>query len=181
MQGKLKLIRWLLIGEDDSIVEEQYNPLLTTNFATIAKAMKKRAKTMLKKDLYDHLSWDCLTTLEELKFERGNKAPINNVHEEFPGISVVDKDNMIKHKVANAEELRALALASGGRDALLGHRCSPNPNTEISISFDHIGSISKVRYRPRSFSFGNLNVFSKCLNKVKSNYPNREQVRCLTI
>lgn len=183
LKEKLEVIRWLLLGEHDDITED-YNPLDYINFNKRRKQMSERAGKMRSIPLFDHPSWDCLKSIKELEFEAqvegGPNARAHDIFKKYPGIKQVNRKEIPDTEIPDADQLRNLVLTSGGEDALLGHRCSPYPDSEVSISFDHIEPVSKVRYRPGSYSIGNLQILSKCLNRVKGNYPNREVVRWLS-
>ncbi|CAO3636918.1 unnamed protein product [Mucor hiemalis] len=184
MRKKIGIIRWLLVGKHEEI-PESFDPSKSIGYIKISHIMRERASRMRNIPLYDHPDWDCLKSETELEFERrggggrSNEMLKNRVRIDLDIIRVPPK-SVHEIEIASPDELRDLVVKSGGEDALLNHKCSPKRGSDLSVSFDHIEPVSKVRYRPGSYSIGNIQILSHRMNQVKGNFPNRELGRWLT-
>jgi hypothetical protein len=159
------------------------------DYSSIHNSMTKRARRMRKATpLYDRHNWTFLKREEELIYEYSHIYPddnhksIRNIVDRFLRYDKEVYEVPTKHQidVASSDELYQLVQAREGRDALLSHKCLiANSKAFNGLTFDHLEPCSHERYTDGSYSIGNIQLLSSCLNAVKGHYSERELVRWL--
>jgi hypothetical protein len=179
----------MLTGEANNLKDDIHFD--EKNYKKIETSMKERANKMRNQfPIYDHKDWTFLKAEKELKFEYENIYPndtppmIKNRIKQFietdPNIKLVKPKPITEAGIASAEELKSLVYDRDGRDALLGHKCYVrNGGAYNGLTFDHLEPCSQVRYVDGSYSIGNIQILSRCINYVKGNYTEKELVRWL--